>query len=182
MTALELTLRRGVDANAAVRRIRAVVRSSGLTAVTSAQMRAQVGATARADLANLRRIATLIAAAGLLAAVTTMLAGVLARLRRLTALRTLGMSLPQVTRSLGAETACVAGVGALAGALTGVVGHRLLVEYLATTVAAPVSFRLSPAQLAGAGALAAAAATLPALLPLRWIARVPLATSLRNVG
>src|ERR1700678_1610406 len=106
-----------------------------MATVSSTQMRARISASARSQLASLRRTAQLIALIGLLAVTATTLAGVLGRIRRVTALRTIGMSLGNVVAALASETGCVVAVGALLGTFVGVVGHALTIDYLSSRFA-----------------------------------------------
>lgn len=178
LDAIEVRVKPGIAPAEAVRRTRAAVAPLGLTAAGSDELKRQAEATARADLANLRRIATMVAIAGLLAVTAATLAGVLQRIRRVAALRTIGMTLPQLALALFSESACVVGVGALTGLVVGVVGHALVVHHLEVTIAAPVGFELDVVSLAIALGVTVAIALASALLALRWAARAPLTASL----
>jgi putative ABC transport system permease protein len=180
VTAYQIGLTSHTNISEASRRVSAVLSGTGLTTVSSAQMRARIGAAARSELASLRRTAQLIVLIGLLAVIATTLAGVLGRIRRVTALRTIGMSLSDVVVALASETSCIVGIGAPLGAAVGVIGHALVIDYLAGRFSLNLAFALSPSQFASAVALSAATILLATLVALRWAARAPLATSLRE--
>jgi putative ABC transport system permease protein len=181
VTAYQIGFAPGIDRLAAVRGVRAALAGTGLTTVTSAQMRARAGASARSQLANLQRIGQLIALAGLLAVTAATLAGVLGRIRRMSALRTIGMSLGQVALALVSEIGCIVGIGALLGALVGLVGHALVIHYLSSRFAMAVAFGPSLSQLTATILLSAAIVLAATLVALRWVARAPLAASLFDV-
>ena len=181
VTAYQIGFAPGVDRLAAVRRVRAALAGTGLTTVTSAQMRARAGASARSQLANLQRIGQLIALAGLLAVTAATLAGVLGRIRRMSALRTIGMSLGQVALALVSEIGCIVGIGALLGALVGLVGHALVIHYLSSRFAMAVAFGPSLSQLTATILLSGAIVLAATLVALRWVARAPLAASMLDV-
>lgn len=178
VTAYQIGLKSDTAVSQASRRVRAALSGTGLTTVSSAQMRARIGTAARSELACLRRTGQLIALIGLLAVIATTLAGVLGRIRRVTALRTIGMSLGGVVRALASETGCIVGVGAPLGAFVGIVGHALVIDYLASRFSLNLAFALSPSQFDSAVALSVAAVLLATLVALRWAARAPLAMSL----
>jgi putative ABC transport system permease protein len=177
---IELTLAPGADVDASLADLRRRLAGTGLTAVSAGAMRARGVDTARADLTNLRRIAAVVAAAGILAVTAAMLGGVLHRIRRVTALRTIGMSLPQLALALLAETGCVTGVGAVVGVAVGLVGHALVVHYLSEAIAAPATFALVPGPLGVALAATLVIALVSSLLALRLSARAPLSESLAD--
>ena len=181
VTAYQIGFAPGADRLAAVRRVRAALAGTGLTIVTSAQMRARAGASARSQLANLQRIGQLIALAGLLAVTAATLAGVLGRIRRMSALRTIGMSLGQVALALVSEIGCIVGIGALLGALVGLVGHALVIHYLSSRFAMAVAFDPSLSQLTATILLSGAIVLAATLVALRWVTRAPLAASLFDV-
>jgi putative ABC transport system permease protein len=180
VTAYQLGLRPGASTPQASRRVRAALAGTGLTTVSSAQMRARIGTSAHSQLASLRRTAQLIALIGLFAVIAATLAGVLGRIRRVSALRTIGMSLLNVVSALACETGCVVTIGALLGAFVGVVGHALAIDYLASRFSLNIAFAVSPAQFAAAAALNVTTVLLATLLALRWAARAPLSGSLRE--
>jgi putative ABC transport system permease protein len=180
VTAYQLGLVPGTSVSQARARLRAALAGTGFITVSSSQLRARIGASARSQLAALRRTGELTALAGLLAVIATTLAGVLGRIRRVSALRTIGMSLRDVAAALACEIGCVVGSGALLGGIMGVVGQALVIDYLSNQFALNLTFALSPSQLASAVLLSAATVLLATLLALRWAARVPLALSLRD--
>jgi putative ABC transport system permease protein len=178
VTALQMGLRAGTSRAVAMRGLRAALGGSGLSIVSSAQLRSRAGASARSQLANLKRIGELIALAGLLAVAAVVLAGVLVRIRRVSALRTIGMSLPQMALALATETGLIVISGTVLGMLVGVVGQALVVRYLSDSFAMAVSFRVLPAQLLVVVVLAGAIVLSATLLALRRAARAPLAAGL----
>jgi putative ABC transport system permease protein len=180
VSAYQVGLRPGTRTSQALRRVRATLGGTGLATVSSAQMRARIASSARSQLASLRRTAQVIALIGLLAVTATTLAGVLGRIRRMSALRTIGMSLPNVVAALASETACIVAIGTLLGVAVGVVGHALAIDYLAGRFALNIAFALSPSQLVPAAALSLATVLFATLVSLRWAARAPLAMSLRE--
>jgi putative ABC transport system permease protein len=180
VTAFQIGLVPGTSASAATSRVRAALGGTGLTTVTSAQMKARVSASARGQLANLQRIGQLIALAGLLAVTAATLAGVLGRIRRVSALRTIGMSLRQVATALASEAGCIVGTGALLGGFVGIVGHALVIDYLSSRFALNITFAPSLSQLAAGAGLSAAIVLVATFVALRWAVRVPLAMSLRE--
>jgi putative ABC transport system permease protein len=180
VTAYQLGLAPGVSSSQALGRVRAALAGTGLMSVSSAQMRARVSTSARALLASLRRTGQVIALAGLLAVIAATLAGVLGRIRRVSALRTIGMSLRDVVTALACETGCIVATGALLGGFVGIVGHALAIDYLSSQLALNVAFTFSPAQLVSGAELSVATVLLATLVALRWAARAPLALSLRD--
>jgi putative ABC transport system permease protein len=178
VTALQIELRAGTSRAVAMRRVQAALAGSGLSTVTSAQLRSRAAASARSQLANLKRIGELIALAGLLAVTAVVLAGVLLRIRRVSALRTIGMSLPQMAVALATESGLIVVSGTVLGMLVGVVGQALVIHYLSDSFAMAVSFQLLPSQLLAVVVLAGAIVLSATLLALHRAARAPLAASL----
>jgi len=180
VTAYEVGFARDADRAATTRRVQDAVRPLGLATATGDRLRARAGDAARSQLANLRRIGQLIGLAGLLAVASATLASVLARLRRLSALRTIGMSRLQIAVSLLTEVACIVGIGALLGAAVGIGGHALVVHFLADKFAMAVAFHPSGVQLVTALALTAAIVLAVTGIAVRSVARAPLATAMQE--
>lgn len=180
LSGIEITLAPGADRDAALGDLRRRLSGTGVTAEPARTLIAEGEDTARADLANMRRIVATVAAAGLLAVTAAMLGGVLHRIRRVAALRTIGMSLPQLALALLAETGCVTAVGAVLGVAVGLVGHALAVRHLSETIAAPVAFAFVPGPLVVAVTVTVLIALVSSLVALRLAARTPLSESVAD--
>jgi putative ABC transport system permease protein len=180
VTAYEVGLARGADPAATTRLVRDAVRPLGLGIASGDQLRARASDSARSQLANLRRIGQLIGLAGLLAVASATLASVLARLRRLSALQTLGMSRRQISVSLLSEVGFIVGVGAFLGVAVGIGGHALVVHYLADKFAMAVAFHPSAVQLLTAISLTALIVLVATGVAVRSATRAPLATAMQE--
>ena len=104
--------------------------------------------------ASLRRTGQLIALIGLLAVTATTLAGTLGRIRRMSALRTIGMSVARRRRRAGRRDRLRRGRRGAARS-AGVVGHALTIDYLSGRFALNIAFALSPSQFGSAVGLSA---------------------------
>jgi putative ABC transport system permease protein len=181
VTAFQVGLRSHMSRAIASQRIRTALAGTGLTVVTSEQMRARATSSAQAQLTNLQRIGILIAIAGVFAVTAVTLAGMLARVRRVAALRTVGMSHGQLALALASEAGWVVGIGAVLGSIVGIVGHALVIRYLSSTFAMAVTFKPSTSQFAIVIVLSAVIVLAATLVALRWASRLPLSASLRDV-
>lgn len=178
VTALKLQPKRGVGAGELVRSLEPMLRRHGLTASTSGAMRSQARSNADDQLATVSRIGSLIALAGVLAVAAAAMLGVLGRARRITALRTIGMSSRQVATATFTELACIVLMGALVGLAIGFAGRALAVHHLATSVSVPVELYVSWSQFVRPVLLVAAIAGVATLLAVRASLRLPLRRAL----
>jgi putative ABC transport system permease protein len=178
VTALKLQPEPGVGPGELARGLEPVLRRRGLTASTSPAMRAQAKSNAEEQLATVSRIGSLIALAGVLAVAAAAMLGVLGRARRITSLRTIGMSSRQVASATFAELACIVLIGALVGLVLGIVGRVLAVHHLATSVSLPVDLYISWPQFVRPVVLVAVIAGVATLLAVRASLRLPLRRAL----
>jgi len=147
-TALEVDVDKGADPATVAGRIR---RSLGpvrkaLLVQTAGQRSAHADGIARAGLAQLGQIATLLLLAAALALAAAMGAGVYQRRGALAQLRVMGWRSQKLWRALLWESALVLGTSCVVGAAAGVYGHFLGDRWLRYSTGYPAPFAFSVEQ------------------------------------
>ena len=171
---IALRLSGAVPVATAEHQVRDALSGTGLEVVTAAALRGRIEKAADAGLQVLRRIAVLVALASLLAVSSAMLVGVLQRIRRIAALRAIGMSARQLGSALLVEVALLAAVGLALGIPVGLGGQALVVHHLQVTTSYPASFAAAGEPLLFAVAAVSLVAAAATLVPLRWASRAPI--------
>ena len=173
-TLYEVSLKPGAAPTTVAARLSRSLSPFGIVGLTAEQMRERVSQSAKAQFAPFRKIGQFIALSGLLAVTAAILAGILGRLRRLSALRTIGMSTIQLAIALASETACIVVTGSLLGGAVGVVGQALVIHYLSTAFALNAKFSPLWAQLAVGVELSGAMITVATVVALHRTIRTPI--------
>jgi putative ABC transport system permease protein len=162
-TAFEVQVKPGTDPIATRRAIQdALGPNSALLAQTTAERASHANALARAGLARLSQISTLLLIAAALAMAAAIGTTIWQRRPALAQLQVQGGDPPQLWRSLLLETGLVLFVGCFTGALTGTYGHFLLDRWLQLTTGYPAPFAAASAQTLLTCLKVAAAAALTA--------------------
>ncbi len=173
-SALEVSLRPGVNALAGRRAVRAALGSrQGLSVRTSEERDRQSEASARQGLETLAEISTLLLIAAGLAVASALSAAVWQRRARLASLKIQGYDSDQLWRALLLESAITVGVGCLVGAVIGVYGHALAGRWLTLTTGFPAPFAVAPSQIALTLVLISAVALAVIAIPGFAASRVP---------
>jgi putative ABC transport system permease protein len=140
-SALEVTLRTGVEAAAGGDAVRAALAGHpGLGVQTFAQRDAQYHADSRQGLHALAEIATLVLIAAALAVAFALSAAIWQRRPRLASLKLQGYDSRQLWRALLLESTVVLAVGCAVGACAGVLGHALASRWLRLRTGFPAPF------------------------------------------
>ncbi len=148
-TALSLTLKPGVSANAGRSAVAAALRDQpSLRVQTDTQRIAEVQSTVHQGLRTLSEISTLLLITAALALAAALSTAIHQRRVRLASLKAQGFDQLQLWRSLLLEGAVVLGIGCIDGALFGAYGHALADRYLRLGAGFPAPFSLGGAQIA----------------------------------
>jgi putative ABC transport system permease protein len=181
VSALEVSLRAGMDPRVGTRAVRGVLGSrTGLEAKSSNESVIEAQASARQGLATLGQISTLLLIAAGLAVAAALSAIVWQRRARLASLKIQGYDPSQLWRGLLLESAVMLSVGSAAGALVGVYGHALASRWLELTTSFPAPFAVRPPQVFLTLGLITAIALAVIAVPGMVAARVPARLSLQD--
>ncbi len=173
-SALEVSLRPGVDVIAGKRAVTAAIGSrQGLSVRTSAERDRQSEASARQGLETLAEISTLLLIAAGLAVASALSAAVWQRRARLASLKIQGYDSSQLWRALLLESAITVGVGCVIGGIVGIYGHALAGRWLTLTTGFPAPFSIAPTQVALTLTLITAVALAVIAIPGFAASRVP---------
>jgi putative ABC transport system permease protein len=171
-TALEVSLRPGMNARAGAHAVGAVLGSRpGLTAESVGESIRAAKVSARQGLRTLSQISTLLLIAAGLAVASALSATLWQRRARLASLKIQGYDPAQLWRGLLIESAAMLCMGSSAGALMGVFGHTLASRWLTITTSFPAPFAVGASQvfltLGLITAIALAVITLPGVAAAR---------------
>jgi putative ABC transport system permease protein len=181
VTALEVSLRPGMDPSEGARAVRAALGSrTGLTAKSAHESVLEAQASARQGLGTLGQISTLLLIAAGLAVAAALSAIVWQRRARLASLKIQGYDPAQLWWGLLLESAVMLSVGSVAGAVVGVYGHSLASRWLELTTSFPAPFAVRPPQVFLTLGLITAIALAVIALPGLVAARVPARLSLQE--
>lgn len=173
-SALQIELVPGTPDSAGARVVEAALGRGAPFAVQTASEREQsFRATTRAGLSRLQQIATLLAAAAVLAIAAATAAMVWPRRRRLADLKLSGIGARSLWTALVLESALLLAVGATVGAAFGLYGQQLLDRALNAVTGYPVVHTVGLAGALGSLGLVTVIALLIAAVPGWWAARVP---------
>ncbi|MGN6373445.1 MAG: FtsX-like permease family protein [Solirubrobacteraceae bacterium] len=178
-TALEVSLRAGMNAEAGARAVRALLGSRpGLTAESVGESIGVAKASARQGLRTLNQISTLLLIAAGLAVASALSATLWQRRARLASLKIQGYDPAQLWRGLLMESAAMLAMGSVAGALMGVFGHTLASRWLTLSTGFPAPFAVGMPQvfltLGLIIAIALAVIALPGMMAARVSPRLSL--------
>jgi putative ABC transport system permease protein len=172
-SALEITLKPGVAPDAGVRTLRsALATGPALRVQTRAERERQNERAVHQGVQNLDEISELVLIAAVLAITFALIASIISHGRDLASRKVEGYDAGQLWRVLLLETTVVVGVGALDGALLGILGHRLASRWLEQAQSFPAPFALDLPQLVLTLAIVAAVAGAIVLLVGSVVVRV----------
>jgi putative ABC transport system permease protein len=174
-SALEVDVAPGADLAAVRSGVERAVDAAagGLLVETAAERGAGIDASARAAVARLGQISTLLLFAAVLAMAAAMGAAIWQRRASLAALRVQSFSPRQLWRVLLLEASVVLGAGCLTGALFGVYGQVVMDRYLRTVTGFPVASTLAGWPTLQIVVLVVLAALFVVAIPGWFAARVP---------
>jgi len=173
-SAIEINLKPGASATAAVRDVRAVLGPGETLGVqTTAQRHDQFQRLARQGLTRLSQISTLLLIAVALAIAAAMGAAISQRRVGLARMRIDGFTPVKLWFTLLLEAAIILLIGCLTGALTGIYGHILGAHWLELSTGFPAPSIVGPAQPITTSLLVAAAAVAITGLFGAFAARTP---------
>lgn len=173
-SAIEVSVAEGADPAAVKRRIEQVIApATGLQAQTAGERSEHANAIARAGLARLSQIVTLLLIAAALAMAAAMTAGMYQRRQSIAQMRVLGWKPPRLWRALLLESALVLAAGCLTGAAAGLYGHYLGDRWLNLSTGYPAPFALDGLATALLCALVAIVAFAISAVPGWFVSRTP---------
>ena len=147
-SALEVSLAHGVGPTAGNRAVRRALASyPALRVQTRAERESQNSADARQGVQSLSEISRLVLIAAALAIVFALTAAITAHRQDVASRKAEGYETGQMWRVLFLESGVVVGVGAIAGALSGIYGHAVAARWLRLSQDFPAPFSVDPGQL-----------------------------------
>jgi putative ABC transport system permease protein len=171
--ALEVNLSPGLSPQEGRRRVEAALaRYPGLEVRTAGERIALSESSAHQGLRTLAEISTLVLIAAALAVAAALSAAIWQRRARLATLQVLGYGRGQLWRAVLLESAITIAVGALLGAVIGILGHALASRFLEASTGFPAPFSLDVVEVVLTLSSLTALALVVVAIPGRSAARV----------